>query len=66
MKLFIAPDAEPIRNVSPHKRFDPSHMERKRVITDVELAKSGTSRTPDPAIYRYDSWSGIWTLKDNV
>jgi hypothetical protein len=62
---MIAPDAMPIKSVSPYRRIDPMHPGRKAVITRLDLAQSG-DREPDPALYRYSPMADAWYLKDGA
>src|SRR4029077_9885306 len=54
-QMKIPPTIEPIAHISPYRRIDPSHPGRKRVITLDEWQASGSTREPDPEIYRYDA-----------
>jgi hypothetical protein len=49
-----------------YRRIDPSHPGRKRVITLDEWQASGSTRTPDPEIYRYYARNRRWVLKEGV
>jgi hypothetical protein len=53
--MKIPPTIEPIAHISPYRPIDPSHPGRKRVIRLDEWQASGSTRKPDPAIYRYDA-----------
>ena len=65
-QMKIPPTIEPIAHISPYRRIDPSHPGRKRVITLDEWRASGSTRKPDPAIYRYDERNRRWVLKEGV
>lgn len=54
---------KPIRNRPVYRWLDPSHHNRKPIITFKEVVERG-GRSPDPAAYRLDPVRCVWVLKD--